>query len=166
MAILVVAGLLVAGSGLVFWATNGDGESAAGGGAPSSGDAALAAASDRSTPAPTASAAATVKSAVSLTATTTASPTPAPADRATLSVTALADAQMQVVVDSATVFAGTMRAGEHSTWEGSRRVQISTGNAKNIEVTVNGYVLGPLSAAIGHPGWNTVDWGWAAGWRP
>lgn len=92
--------------------------------------------------------------------------TPAPPDRATLTLVALADAQVQVAVDSVPVFAGTLRAGERLTWEGSRRVQVSTSNGKNLEVTVNGYSLGPLSSAVGHPGWNRVDWGWSAGWTP
>jgi hypothetical protein len=45
-------------------------------------------------------------------------------------------------------------------------VQVWTNNGKNLLVTVNGFQLGALSPAVGHPDWNTVDWGWLAGWKP
>jgi hypothetical protein len=95
-----------------------------------------------------------------------ASPTPAPADRATLTVAAQQDARVRISVDGAVAFTGVLRAGESRSWEGGNRVQVWTDNGKHIEVTVNGFALGPLSAAVGHPDWNTVDWGWPAGWRP
>jgi hypothetical protein len=100
--------------------------------------------------------------------TATASPTPAPANRATLTVAAQQDAQVRVTVDGAPTpaFAGVLKAGESRSWEGGSRVQLWTNNGKNLTVTVNGFPLGALSPAVGHPDWNTVDWGWNAGWRP
>lgn len=95
-----------------------------------------------------------------------ATPTPAPANRATLTITAQQDARVRISVDAAVAFAGVLQAGESRSWEGGNRVQVWTDNGKNISVTVNGYALGPLSPAVGHPDWNTVDWGWPAGWRP
>lgn len=95
-----------------------------------------------------------------------ATPTPAPANRATLTITAQQDARVRISVDAAVAFAGVLRAGESGSWEGGSRVQVWTDNGKSISVTVNGFALGPLSPAVGHPEWNTVDWGWPAGWRP
>jgi len=97
---------------------------------------------------------------------TASSPTPAPADRATLTVVAQQDSQVVISVDGAVAFSGVLRAGESRSWEGNTRVQVWTDNGKNIAVTVNGFSLGPLSPAVGHPDWNTVDWGWQAGWHP
>lgn len=98
--------------------------------------------------------------------TTAAAPTPAPADLATLSITAQQDAQVRISVDGAVAFTGVLAANETRSWEGSSRVQVWTNNGKNLLVTVNGFELGALSPAVGHPDWNTVDWGWVAGWRP
>jgi hypothetical protein len=95
-----------------------------------------------------------------------ASPTPAPPDRATLSLTAQQDAQVRISVDGAVAFTGVLAANETRSWEGSNRVQVWTNNGKNLLVTVNGFQLGALSPAVGHPDWNTVDWGWLAGWKP
>jgi hypothetical protein len=98
--------------------------------------------------------------------TPTASATPAPANRATLLARAQQDVQARVSVDGVVAFDGTLRANEERSWEGSTRVQISTNRAAQLQVAVNGFTLGTLSVAVGHPDWNTVDWGWAAGWRP
>jgi hypothetical protein len=97
-------------------------------------------------------------------------PTPAPPvvnpNLATLSLTALQNAQIRVSVDGAVAFAGVLAAGESATWQGNSRVQVYTTNAMNLLVAVNGFELGPLSSAVGHPEWTVVDWGWQAGWRP
>jgi hypothetical protein len=83
-------------------------------------------------------------------------------------VAAQQDEQVRVTVDGAPTpaFAGVLKAGESRSWEGGSRVQLWTNNGKNLTVTVNGFPLGALSPAVGHPDWNTVDWGWNAGWRP
>lgn len=109
-------------------------------------------------------------------ATALATPTAAPtattvasaltAGGATLSVTAQESMQVRVSVDGASAFNGTLAAGESGAWGGGNRVQLWTDDAKNLLVTVNGYNLGPLSAAVGHPDWNTVDWTWSADWTP
>jgi hypothetical protein len=111
------------------------------------------------------------------TATATAATTPAPSatvvasalaarSGATLSATARRSLQVRVSVDGAVVFNGTLAAGESGSWRGGSRIQVWTNDATNLMVTVNGYDLGPLSAAVGHPTWNTVDWSWPADWKP
>ncbi len=95
-----------------------------------------------------------------------ASPTPAPPNRATLTLVARQDARVRISVDGGVAFTGVLRSGESRSWEGSNRVQVWTDNGKDLVVTVNGFSLGPLSPAVGHPDWNTVDWGWDAGWKP
>lgn len=89
-----------------------------------------------------------------------------PADRATLQLTAEKDARIRITVDGSPVFSGVLRAGESKSWLGERRVQVWTSDGKVLQVTVNGHQLGALSQAVGHPEWNTVDWGWPAGWTP
>ena len=106
------------------------------------------------------------------TATTTAPPgtASAPAEvgpnRATLGLAAERDAEIRVTVDGTQVFAGVLRPGETRSWEGRRSVQVWTNNGKALITTVNGFPLGQLSAAVGHPEWNTVEWSWPAGWKP
>ncbi|MEZ4554073.1 MAG: DUF4115 domain-containing protein [Dehalococcoidia bacterium] len=100
------------------------------------------------------------------TAAATRTSTPAPANAATLTVQARQQSSVRVSVDGAIAYEGTLGAGESRSWSGSVRVQLWTNNGKNVAVTVNGFDLGALSTAVGHPEWNTVDWGWAAGWRP
>ncbi|MGE0229279.1 MAG: DUF4115 domain-containing protein [Dehalococcoidia bacterium] len=99
-------------------------------------------------------------------ATATRTSTPAPANAATLTVLAQQQSSVRVSVDGSVSYEGTLAAGESRSWSGSARVQLWTNNGKNVAVTVNGFELGALSTAVGHPEWNTVDWGWAAGWRP
>lgn len=100
------------------------------------------------------------------TPTVTRTSTPAPANAATLEVQARQQTNVRVTVDGRQEFEGSLRAGETRSWAGSAQVQLWTDNGKNVAVTVNGFDLGALSTAVGHPEWNTVDWGWAAGWRP
>ncbi len=121
-----------------------------------------AAATAGATPTAPAGAARTATPAPSATRTST----PAPANAATLEVQARQQANVRVTVYGRSEFEGTLRAGETRSWAGSARVQLWTDNGKNVAVTVNGFDLGALATAVGHPDWNTVDWGWAAGWRP
>jgi hypothetical protein len=162
LAVVVVGAVLL---GVLGFMLRGAGEDEAGTSEAAREDAAVASAAEQRALAPAASVVPAASPVASSTA-AAAAPTPAPPDRATLTLMALADAQVTVAVDSATVFAGTLRAGEQSSWEGSSRVQVSTSSGRNIAVTVNGYSLGPLSLAVGHPEWNHVDWGWFAGWSP
>jgi hypothetical protein len=96
-------------------------------------------------------------------------PTAAPAavqTGATLTLLPLIDTDVRVSVDGALVFAGTLSANQAASWDGTTNVEVSTSGARNLLVTVNGFALGPLSSAIGHPEWNTVDWMWPADWTP
>ena len=92
--------------------------------------------------------------------------TPAPPNAATLAVQARQSANVRVTVDGRIDYDGALRAGETRTWAGSSNVELWTDNGKNVSVMVNGFDLGALSTAVGHPEWNTVDWSWAAGWHP
>jgi len=83
-----------------------------------------------------------------------------------LSVTAQVGLEVRVTVDGVVAYSGLLSAGESRSWEGSSRIQLWTNNAKSLLVTVNGYALGPMAVAIGHPDWNSADWGWSAGWKP
>jgi hypothetical protein len=98
----------------------------------------------------------------------TPSPTPTPVSpgRATLEIRAQQDAEVRITVDGAVAYTGMLRANETRSWDGQQRVQVWTNNGQNLLVTVNGHSLGALSSAVGHPDWNHVDWGWAAGWSP
>lgn len=108
----------------------------------------------------------------SATPASTATPTPTPGAAAatpagaTLAVTAEQATQVRIYVDGAVVYSGVLRAGETRSWAGSNEVRLWTDNGATLRVTVNGYDLGPLAAAIGHPDWNTIDWSWSADWRP
>jgi hypothetical protein len=87
-------------------------------------------------------------------------------DVATLTLLPQADVEVRVTVDDVVVFAGTLPAYQPVSWDAGRRVQVWTDGGNDLFVTVNGYPLGALSSAIGHPEWNTVDWGWPADWTP
>jgi hypothetical protein len=96
----------------------------------------------------------------------TASPPP-PAQRApTLTLVPRVDTNVRVAVDGAVVFAGMLPADQPASWDGSRNVEVWTDTARDLLVTVNGHALGPLSTAVGHPDWNTVDWAWSVDWAP
>lgn len=97
----------------------------------------------------------------------TATMMPAPnAAGATLELTTGQAAQVRVHVDGVLAFSGGLTAGESRSWAGSNDVRVWTDSGATLLVTVNGFALGPLAAAVGHPDWNTVDWSWAAGWTP
>jgi hypothetical protein len=113
------------------------------------------AATDASVPTPTATAAATRAAA------------PATAGRPpTLTLTAQETTQVTVTVDASVAFSGTLGAGQSQSWTADREIAVSTGNASGLLVAINGYSLGVLSAAVGHPDWDTLDWTWAADWQP
>jgi len=97
----------------------------------------------------------------------TSTPAPAvPAGGATLLLTAERDTQVRVTVDGVVAFSGVLPASETSSWEGNSTVAVWTNDADSLTVTVNGFELGPLPVAVGHPDWNTVDWTWSADWKP
>ncbi len=97
----------------------------------------------------------------------TATVTPAPnAGGATLALTAGQATRVRVYVDGVLAFSDGLAAGESRTWAGSNEVRVWTDSGASLLVTVNGFALGPLAVAVGHPDWNTVDWSWAAGWTP
>jgi hypothetical protein len=73
---------------------------------------------------------------------------------------------MSLNLDAAVAFSGTLGAGQSQSWTADREIAVSTGNASGLLVAINGYSLGVLSAAVGHPDWDTLDWTWAADWQP
>lgn len=95
----------------------------------------------------------------------TASPV-VPGGGATLTLLPRTDIDVRVSVDGVLVFAGTLPANQAASWGGSTKVEVWTDGARDLLVTVNGYELGALSMAVGHPEWNTVDWAWSADWTP
>jgi hypothetical protein len=70
---------------------------------------------------------------------------PGPDGTSTLSVHALANSWMRVVVDGKSAFEGIVPAGSDKTFHG-RVATVRVGNAGGIEVAVNGKSLGTLGA--------------------
>lgn len=65
-----------------------------------------------------------------------------------LQVDVLQDAWVTVTVDSQPLYRGLMRPGESRSFRGGRRIELSTGNASAVVLTLNGETLAPL----GNPG--------------
>jgi hypothetical protein len=84
----------------------------------------------------------------------------------TLTLTAQVATQVTVTIDGAVAFAGSLGAGQSQSWVADREFAVSTGNASGLSITINGYALGALPVAVGHPDWNRIDWSWAADWKP
>ena len=89
--------------------------------------------------------------------------TPAPG-RVTVGVAAQTDARLRVTVDGAVQFEGMLAAGERQAWDGSQRIQVWTNSGRTLLLAVNGHDLGPYSPAMGHPDWNTIEFGFWPGW--
>jgi hypothetical protein len=89
-----------------------------------------------------------------------------PLSVSTLTLTAQQSAQVRVTLDGAITFSGVLAAGESQSWNANSTVQVWTDNGGALLVSLNGYSLGAMSVAVGHPNWNTVDWTWAADWAP
>jgi len=65
-----------------------------------------------------------------------------------LQVDVMDDAWLSIRVDGESAFSGTMRPGESRTFRGAAVIELSTGNASAIVLTLNGETLAPL----GNPG--------------
>lgn len=85
---------------------------------------------------------------------------------ASLDVLAAEESEVRITVDGTPAFEGRLASGEQGSWSAESRVEVWTSNAGALEVTVNGYELGPLSEAVGHPEWSRISWSWWAGWTP
>jgi Domain of unknown function (DUF4115) len=84
--------------------------------------------------------------------------------RVTVGVAAQTDARLRITVDGTVAFEGTLAAGERQAWDGSQRIQVWTDSGRTLLLAVNGQNLGPYSTAMGHPDWNTIDFGFWPGW--
>jgi hypothetical protein len=82
----------------------------------------------------------------------------------TVGLAATTDAQLRVTVDGTVQFQGTLAAGERQAWDGRQRIQVWTDSGRTLLLAVNGQNLGPYSAAMGHPDWNRIDFGFWPGW--
>lgn len=85
---------------------------------------------------------------------------------ASIEVTALADAEVEILAGGISVFSGPIRAGERVSGQGSPFVEIWADNARDVEITVNGHHLGVFADAVGQPAWNRIRWRWPADWSP
>ncbi|MGH9803683.1 MAG: RodZ domain-containing protein [Candidatus Acidiferrales bacterium] len=65
-----------------------------------------------------------------------------------LQVDVMEDAWLTIRVDGEPAFSGTMRPGESRTFSGTAKIELSTGNASAVVLTLNGETLAPL----GNPG--------------
>lgn len=95
-----------------------------------------------------------------------AAPTPVPSNVATMRLTAQRDAPIRVLVDQQLKADGVLRQGQSQFFEGTREVWVVTNGARDLLLEINGYQLGTVAQAVGHPEWNAVDWAWRAGWKP
>jgi Domain of unknown function (DUF4115) len=82
----------------------------------------------------------------------------------TVGVAATTDARLRVTVDSRVEFEGTLAAGEQQAWDGRQRIQVWTDSGRTLLLAVNGHDLGPYSSAMGHPDWNSIEFGFWPGW--
>ncbi len=77
------------------------------------------------------------------TATPVASPTPLPMPTTTgkpieVSLTLTGQSWLQVIVDGKTVFEGILSEGSQRTWGGDKKIELRSGNAGAVQVSVNG----------------------------
>jgi cytoskeletal protein RodZ len=76
--------------------------------------------------------------------TPTRTPPPVHAQELTLSLRVTARSWIRVVADGETVFEGTVVPGDERTWKARREINLRTGNAGGVIVTLNGRELGVL----------------------
>lgn len=69
-------------------------------------------------------------------------------DELRLQVDVLAEAWVSVAVDGQPAYQGLMKPGDSQTFHGARRIDLTTGNASAVVLTLNGETMAPL----GNPG--------------